>query len=83
MGGPKTKANSEEYEPDSLTGFFRNINTHLQNVGYAEDILESATFRMAGQTLSSRRKQLKGKGKAETIMLVMELAPLVQLNIII
>ena len=56
------KENSEEYEPDSITGFFRNVNTHLQNVGYDEDLLESPTFLMARQMVASKRKQLKGKG---------------------
>jgi len=56
------KPNGQNYEPDTLTGYLRNINSHLKKLKYPFDILDSKEFELSRDVLMSRRKSLKKQG---------------------
>ena len=61
------KANGKDYEPNSLTSFFRSFDRHLKNKGQQRSILFDRDFETSRQVLEARRKELRkqGMGKKE------------------
>ena len=59
------KQNGDEYEPDTLTSFFRSFDRFLRQQGKTYDILTDRQFAKAREALASKRKQLRCHGKGQ------------------
>ena len=59
------KQDGTEYEPNSLTGFQRNIDRHLRNMGEEWSIITDIEFEQSQKALEEKRKELRKLGKGE------------------
>ena len=59
------KQNGEEFEPDTLTSFFRSFDRFLRQQGKQYSILNDIQFSKAREALASKRKQLRRSGKGQ------------------
>jgi hypothetical protein len=58
----KNERTNDEYEPDTLTSYFRAIDSYIQKKEHGESMLTSQEFSLTRQVLASKRKNLKKKG---------------------
>ena len=56
------KPNNKDYEPDTLTSFYRSINRKLEDIGYGYSLVDSKELKLSKKVLESRRRDLKQKG---------------------
>ena len=59
----KRKKDGEEYKPSSLAGTFSSINRFLELSSYPVPLMGTEDFKMAGEVLASKKKDLKANGK--------------------
>ena len=52
-----------EYEPNSISSFFKSFDRHLKNKGQVRSIIADREFAKARDVLEAKRKELKKKGK--------------------
>jgi hypothetical protein len=57
------KFDGTQYEPDTLTSYHRAIDRYLREKNYPYSMVTDKEFKTSRQTLGSKRKELKQKGK--------------------
>ena len=59
------KQNGEEFEPDTLTSYFRSIDRFLREQGKQYSILLDREFNHSREALACKRKDLRRRGKGQ------------------
>ena len=57
------KQNGEEYEPNSITAFFRSFDRYLKDKGQTRSVIQDKEFKGARRVLEAKRKNLRKQGK--------------------
>ena len=57
------RQDGEEYEPNTIRGFFASVDRHLKTKNYGTCISEGPAFSRARDVLTAKLKQLKKEGK--------------------
>ena len=57
------KQNGEEYEPNSITVFFRSFDRYLKDKGQTRSVIQDKEFEGARRVLEAKRKNLRKQGK--------------------
>ena len=59
------KQNGDEYEPNTLTSFFRSFDRFLRQQGKTYNLMTDRQFARAREALASKCKQLRRQGKGQ------------------
>ncbi|XP_031556404.1 uncharacterized protein KIAA1958-like [Actinia tenebrosa] len=59
------KQNGDEFEPDTLTSYFRSIDRFLREQGKQYSILLDREFNRSREALACKRKELRRRGKGQ------------------
>ena len=57
------KQNGEEYEPNTITSYFRSFDRYLKDKGQNRSIITDKEFKGARRVLDTKRKELRKQGK--------------------